>query len=250
MPEGQILSEPTLEGFAAPDPDAPGRFDALQEVLARHGDRFVLFAIGFSLFERAWALRGMERFLMDLVLYPDFAEALLDAIVNYDMVLIERALALPIDAVHLGDDWGQQRGLIMGPLHWRRYIKPRLTRMVSRVKRGGRRVSIHSCGDISAILPDLVEIGVDLINPFQPDVMDVYTVKAMYGNRLGFWGGLSVQHLLPHGAPEQVRAEVRRLIQEVGHGGGYILAPSHDIPADIPVENMIAAIEEAQAQTS
>jgi uroporphyrinogen decarboxylase len=249
VPDGDVLPEPSLEGFSAPDPDAPGRFDALKETLAQHGDRFVLFAIGFSLFERAWALRGMERFLMDLVLHPDFAGALLDTIADYDLALIERALAQPIDAVHLGDDWGQQRGLIMGPVHWRRTIKSRLARIVDRVKKDGRRVSIHSCGDITAILPDLMEIGVDLVNPFQPDIMDVYAIKARHGNRLSFWGGLSVQHLLPHGTPGQVRAEVRRLIREVGAGGGYILAPSHDIPGDVPVENMIAAIEEAQAQT-
>lgn len=248
VPEGPVLPEPTLDGLVSPDPDAPGRFDVLQGVLQRYGDRFVMFAIGFSLFERAWTLRGMESFLMDMSLHPDFVDALLDTIVDHNMALIERALALPIDAVHFGDDWGQQRGLIMGPIHWRRYIRPRLARMVSRVKREGLYVSIHSCGDITAILPDLIGIGVDLFNPFQPDVMDVYTVKATHGNQLAFWGGLSVQHTLPHSAPTEVQAEVRRLIKQLGRGGGYIMAPSHDIPGDVPVENIIAAIEEAQAQ--
>lgn len=190
----------------------------------------------------------MENLLSDMVLYPGFVDALLDTITDYNMELVAHALTLPIDAVHFGDDWGQQAGLIMGPIHWRRFIKPRLARLVARVKGADRRVSIHSCGDIAPILPDLVEIGVDLVNPFQPDVMDIHDIKARYGSQLAFWGGLNVQRTLPHGTPAEVRAQVRHLISEAGRGGGYILAPSHDIPGDVPVENVVAAIEEAQAQ--
>ena len=102
---------------------------------------------------------------------------------------------------------------------------------------------IHSCGKVQQLFPDLVEIGLDVFNPFQPDVMDVYEIKRQYGDRLAFYGGMSVQGLLPHGTPQEVRNEARRLMDQVGRGGGFIIGPSHHMPADIPVENMVAFIE-------
>jgi uroporphyrinogen decarboxylase len=110
-------------------------------------------------------------------------------------------------------------------------------------KAAGKAVMIHSCGKVQELFPELIEIGVDVFNPFQPDVMDPYEMKDRYGDRLSFYGGMSVQSLLPYGTPDQVRAEARRMMDEIGRGGGFIIAPSHDMPGDIPLENMLAFID-------
>jgi len=102
---------------------------------------------------------------------------------------------------------------------------------------------VHSCGKVQSLFPELIEIGLDVFNPFQPDVMDVYEMKRLYGDRLAFYGGMSVQRILPHGSPQEVRAEAMRLMQEIGRGGGFIIGPSHHMPGDIPVENMVAFAE-------
>jgi len=247
-PSNLVLPERDLSTLKVPDPDKPGRFDSLEETLERYPDRFVMGGIGFSLFERAWTLRGMENLLVDMVEAPGFVDELLDAIVEFNLAVIDHILSYPVDAVRFGDDWGQQRGLIMGPKLWRRFIKPRLARMYGRVKEGGRLVCIHSCGDVKEIFPDLIELGVDIFNPFQPEVMDIVEMKLTYGDRISFYGGLSIQRVLPYSTPDGVRAEVKRLIDVLGRDGGYILSPSHDVPGDVPVENLLAAIEAAQEQ--
>lgn len=201
-----------------------------------------------SLFERAWTLRGMENILMDMVLNPDFVEELLDRILDWNLAIIEQAAQYDIDGCRFGDDWGQQQGLIMGPKLWRKFLKPRLAGMYERVREKGRSAFIHSCGDVREIFPDLIEIGVNVFNPFQPEVMDVYEMKKKYGTELCFYGGLSTQRTLPYGTPHDVGGEARRLMKEIGVGGGYILGPAHSIPKDVPLENMLALIEMVQSQ--
>ncbi|MHB0875852.1 MAG: uroporphyrinogen decarboxylase family protein [Anaerolineae bacterium] len=244
--EDYQLAERSLGGYRFPDPAAPARWEGLEAGLARRGDRYPVCAIGFSLFERAWTLRGMVNLLMDMVEAPEFVDELLDAICDYNVAVVERAVAYDIDAVYFGDDWGQQRGLIMGPRLWRRFILPRVQRMYGAVKQHGKRVFIHSCGDVDELFPDLIEAGLDVFNPFQPEVMDVVEVKARFGDRLSFLGGMSIQKIMPFGTPDDVRAEARRLMRTIGAGGGYILAPSHAIPRDVPVENILALIETAR----
>jgi uroporphyrinogen decarboxylase len=153
-----------------------------------------------------------------------------------------------VDSVHFGDDWGQQRGMLMGPKLWRRFIKPHLARMYAAAHEGGKYVTIHSCGKVQEVFPDLIEIGLNCFNPFQPEVMDVYEMKRLYGDRLSFNGGVSTQRTLPYGTPEEIKAEARRLMAEVGQGGGYILSPAHAIPGDAKPENMVALIEAVHEQ--
>jgi uroporphyrinogen decarboxylase len=137
---------------------------------------------------------------------------------------------------------------MMGPAHWRRFIKPYLARMFSRIKEAGKFVYIHSDGQVQAIFDDLIEIGLDIYNPFQPEIMDVYQLKKEYGDRLCFHGGIGIQDLLVQGTPQQVKSEVQRLIDEVGAGGGYILSPAHSVLADTPAENLAAMIEVFKSQ--
>ncbi|MHC4716045.1 MAG: uroporphyrinogen decarboxylase family protein, partial [Planctomycetota bacterium] len=218
MIEGQVLPEPTLSGFAFPDARDPRHYAHIPELIDRHRDRFRMFAIGFTLLERAWTLRGMEPFMIDLLERPEFAEQLLDAITELNLAQIEMALRHDFDCVHFGDDWGQQRGLLIGRSHWRRFIFPRMKRMCAAVRRAGTFISIHSCGRIDELFDDLAELGVNIVNPLQPECMDVFGLMRSYAGRLAFHGGLSTQQTLPYGSPERVRRQTRRLV-EAGAAG-------------------------------
>jgi len=243
-----ILLKPSLKGYEFPDPDDPKRYAHFPSFIEANKDKFILCEIGFSLFERAWSMRGMENLLIDMVENPSFVHELMEAIAWFNVRVIRNATKYPIDGFYFGDDWGQQRGLIMGPRHWREYIKPRLKMMYDEVHKAGLPVFIHSCGDVQELFPELIEIGVNVFNPFQPEVMDIYEMKRRYGKELTFYGGISVQRLLPFGTPEEVRSETRRILKELGRGGGYIASPSHAIPKDVPIENILALIETLQQQ--
>jgi uroporphyrinogen decarboxylase len=188
----------------------------------------------------------MANLMVDMLEAPQFVDQLFEAIAAYDLAVVEEALKHDIDAVLFGDDWGHQQGLLFGARLWRRFIKPHLALLYAAVKRAGKAVMIHSCGKVQELFPELIDLGLDVFNPFQPEVMDPFEMKREFGARLAFFGGVSVQRLLPHGTPRQVRDEVRRLKEEVGREGGLVLAPSHDMPGDIPLENMLALIETAQ----
>ena len=242
-----VLPEPTLKGYAFPDPLDPRFFSDIPQRLGRYGDRFRVYQIGFSLYERAWTMRGMTNLMMDFYDHPGFVRELFDAIADYNVKQVEQALQYDIDAVYFGDDWGMQRGLQMGPVAWREFIYPVLRRMYGSVRDAGKYVMIHSCGDVDELFDDLVEIGLNCFNPFQPEVMDVVALVKQYRGRLSFNGGLSTQRTLPYGTVEDVRAETRMLI-ELGSEGGYIFAPAHDVEGDVPLENMLAFIEVLQQQ--
>jgi uroporphyrinogen decarboxylase len=244
---GQVLACPTLAGYQWPDPLDPRFFADIPAKIARYADRFRVFQIGFSLYERAWTLRGMESLLLDFHDHRAFVRDLLRAIADYNIAQAREALRYDIDAVYFGDDWGQQHGLQMGPRLWREFIYPELKRMYSAVREAGKRVMIHSCGDVDELFDDLVAIGLNCFNPFQPEVMDVAALLARYRGRLAFYGGLSTQKTLPFGTADAVRAETAWLL-ELGREGGYIFAPAHDVEGDVPLENMLAAIEVVQQQ--
>ena len=245
--KGQVLPEPTLKGYELPDPLNPRFFADIPEKLGRFGDRFRIYDVGFSLYERAWTLRGMDHLMMDFIENPDFVHELMHAIVDWNLAQVKKAMEYDIDAVHFGDDWGQQHGLQMGPGLWHEFIYPALKRMYQFVQSQGKYVSIHSCGDVDEVFDDLIGIGLNCFNPFQPEVMDVFELMKRYRGRLAFHGGLSTQRTLPYGSVEDVRREMRRLV-EAGRAGGYILAPAHAVEGDVPLENMLAFIGEVQSQ--
>jgi len=245
--EGCMLSEPTLKHYTFPDPLDQHFFADIPERIAKYGDRFRVFQIGFSLYERAWTLRGMQNLLMDFYDHPRFVEELLNTIAEYNIAQVKEALKHNIDAVYFGDDWGQQHGLQMGPKLWRKFIYPVLERMYRAVHEGGGYVFIHSCGDVDELFDDLIAIGLNCFNPFQPEVMDVPALLRKYRGRLIFHGGLSTQKTLPYGTKENVCAETIRLL-EMGREGGYIFAPAHDVEGDVSLENILAFIELIQGQ--
>ncbi|MGA2763817.1 MAG: uroporphyrinogen decarboxylase family protein [Spirochaetia bacterium] len=242
------LTPENLSTYPFPDPLDLSRFEDWDAQLAARADSFVVASIGFSLFERAWTLAGMETVLMAMAADKGFLNGLLDRILDFNLKLIDKACTYPIDAMRFGDDWGQQRGLIMGPSLWRELIGPRVRQMYALARSRGKRVFIHSCGKVDELFPDLIECGLDVFNPFQPEVMDVFEMKRRYGDRLSFFGGISTQKTLPYGTVQKVKDEVRRLLDAIGRNGGYIASPAHDIPKDARPENIAAMIEVLQGQ--
>ena len=234
-----FVTPDNLDRIAWPDPAAPGRFDALKGNVKDHADRFQVMSLDFSLYERAWGMRGLETMYLDMAERPQFVEALLDRVLDFNLGVIEAGLAAcpEIDAVHFGDDFGDQGGISIGPARWRTLLKPRLARQYALVRSAGKKVSIHSCGCVQDILDDLVEIGVDLFNPFQPEVIDVRKTFQAYRGRLAFWGGISTQRLLPYASPAEVRESVQGLIG-MGRSGGYVIAPAHAVPGDARERNL------------
>jgi uroporphyrinogen decarboxylase len=244
---GCVLPDPTLQHYTFPDPLDRRFFVEIPGRIARYGDRFRVFQIGFSLYERAWTLRGMQNLLMDFYDHPDFVHTLLELIADYNITQIQEALKYEIDAVYFGDDWGQQRGLQMGPRLWHQFIYPVLKRMYSVVHDACKYVFIHSCGDVDEVFEDLIGIGLNCFNPFQPEVMEVESLMELFRGRLTFHGGLSTQRTLPFGTVEDVRMETKRLLK-MGAQGGYIFAPAHDVEGDVPLENMLAFMDLVQNQ--
>jgi uroporphyrinogen decarboxylase len=244
----RMITPETLDGFEFPDPADPLRWEGYPKKTDGARTEFVVANLGFSLFERAWTLCGMEALLIGMIDDPDFVHRLLDRILEHNLALVGRACSYDIDAMMFGDDWGSQRGLLMGGKLWTEFIKPQIAEMYSAVRSAGKYVFIHSCGKVDELFPDLIEAGVHVFNPFQPEVMDVFAMKKMHGDRLSFYGGISTQRTLPYGTVEQTKEEVKRLLEVVGEGGGYIAAPAHAIPADAKAGNIAAMIEVLQGQ--
>jgi len=242
------LREPTLDGFTWPELDEAELRANCERALADSDDMCKVFFLGFSMFERAWILRGMENLLTDMVAEPGFVHDLLERICEFNLKIIDISLEYPFDGHYFGDDWGQQSGLIMGQNHWQTFIKPRMARMYERVKAKGRFVVQHSCGDIHELFSDLIEIGLDAYQTFQPEIYDIKAVKGEYGQDLTFWGGISTQQSLPYITPDDVKKLVHETIQVLGKSGGYICGPTHAIPGDVPPENIVALVEALQNQ--
>jgi uroporphyrinogen decarboxylase len=242
-----------LDAYAWPDPQAPSLMDgAARTIEDDGGEHFVVPNLGFTLFERAWTLRGFESFLQDMILAPDFAEELLEQITQIQLVLIQRFLDLGIDGAYFGDDYGSQANMLFSPKMWRSLIKPRLARLFAPFREAGLPVIMHSDGQIADILPDLVEIGLSAYNPVQPEVIDHGWLRRTFGDRLAYYGGLSTQTVLSHGSPQEVARTVRACRAALApENTGLLLAPSHRLMTDTPVENveaMLAAFASLEAR--
>jgi uroporphyrinogen decarboxylase len=243
-----LLKDARFGDFRFPDPDQIPVYDFILKNNKEYTDRFHMISIGFTLFERAWSLMGMENLMLKMLLEPEFIHELLDRITEYNIKVIENAASLGVDCVHLGDDWGSQNGLLISGEMWREFIKPRLNKTCKAAKDKGLLVSLHCCGKVDELFQDMIECGVDVFDPFQPEVMDIFSLRKQYKNKLAFWGGLSVQNTLPYGTQEDVTAESIKILTQLAPGGGYIFSPSHSLTGDIPVENIIAFLDVAQNQ--
>jgi uroporphyrinogen decarboxylase len=230
--------------YVFPDPYLPGRFDAADGQLGQRCDRYVRSVVWFTLFERLWMLRGFENMLMDPYTNERNFCRLRDRIVEYNLAIIDQWIERGVDGVFFSDDWGWQRGLLMRPDDWRRFYKPSYQRMFERVRSGGAHVWMHLCGDVTAIVPDLVDSGLNVLNPVQSQAMDVRLLSREFGGKLCFNGGVDVQGTLVRGMPDDVRREVHELVALFGSfNGGYIGGTSHSIMPETPLDNVIAMFE-------
>lgn len=238
------LQRMTLEEYRFPVPDEQTIRAHISPLLHNGRDTFKMVNVGFTLYERAWSLRGIEELLADMVTDGDFVLELMDRITAYNLAVMEIALSCgDFDAFYTGDDWGQQRGLIMGRAHWERYIRPGIQRVFDYAKAHGKLTVHHACGDNRELLPVLADMGLDVYETFQPEIYDIRAVKKSLGGRMSFLGGVSTQTLLPTASPAQVRDTVREIMNVMRAGGGYIAAPTHAVPWDVPAENVMAMLE-------
>jgi uroporphyrinogen decarboxylase len=242
------LKESSLKGFAFPDVKAvfeSGWKEKALRACQEWKDHFLVAGFGFGLFERTWTLRGFNEALMDAAIDPDFYDELVEQVTDHQLTVIERLLELPVDGIMFSDDWGYQQGVLLGPERWRRFLKPRLARMYARVHAAGKYALSHCCGSIADIMPDVIEIGLDVLESVQPEAaaMNPYELKRRYGAHITFWGGLGSQSTIPFGTPDKIRAEVARLCREMGRGGGYILSPAKALQPETPTENAAAVVE-------
>jgi uroporphyrinogen decarboxylase len=233
--------------YPLPDVDAEYRYGSLASEIRAVQSRGLaaLATMTSTIFEQAWYLRGMERLLVDFVENAEFAIALLDRITLLRRVQAAQYAALGPDVITFGDDVGTQRAMLMSPDMWRRWLKPRLASVIAAARSVHPDVLIffHSDGNIRPIIPDLIEIGVDILNPVQPECMDPADLKRRFGDRLSFWGTIGTQTTFPFGTTDDVRREVRTRAETVGKGGGLFLAPTHYLEPEVPFENIVAFVE-------
>jgi uroporphyrinogen decarboxylase len=231
-----------------PDLDQPYRFRGVAERVAElHAQGLAVAAFAGSVFEQSWYVRGLEALMMDLVAAPEVAHYFFERMAALQQFAAEQFARAGVDIIITGDDVAGQQGLLMSKETWRKFLKPRLAATVQAVKRANAASSVfyHSDGNVEPLIPELIEIGIDILNPIQPECMDPAAIKRRYGDRLSFWGTVSVQRTMPFGTPDEVRAEVRARIRDVGHGGGLILAPAHVLGPETPWENIVAFFEAA-----
>lgn len=250
-PLAGISSAGELARHPLPDPAAPGRFDIARDRAGAYGQTHALLGIvECTVFEMAWNLVGLEPFLIDMVQGRDYIGPLLDRVADYSIGIGRALIDLGADAILTGDDLGMETGPMISPGTWRKWLKPRLQRVFDayRAARPDILIVYHTCGSVLPFLDELVEIGVQVLNPIQVTArgMDAAWLKRTYGDRIAFCGGVDQREVLPHGTPADVELEVRRRIAELGQDGGYILAPTHDVQADTPVENVLAVFEAAK----
>jgi uroporphyrinogen decarboxylase len=242
-PVGHPLEEASLRAYEWPDPSAAVRFQHVSPTIARHSDRFIVAAVDNTLFERAYFLRGFEMLLSDMVLRPGYAHELLDHVLQFNLAILERLLECPVDGVWFGDDYGHQGGLLMSPRMWRTFIKPRLAVLFERARSAGLPVFLHSDGAVASLIPDLLEIGLNVINPCQPEAMDLSVLKQEYGGDLCFCGGISTQRTLSRGGPRDVENELRRDVAILGRNGGYVAATAGSVQPDVPLANLVHLLD-------
>ncbi|MBS3762749.1 MAG: hypothetical protein KGZ25_05520 [Planctomycetes bacterium] len=228
-----------------------GSFDAFTERienLRQNTDCYILVTIYAFNFEKAWMLRGMENLMVDMIRSPEFVKKLFDRMLQINKTMLRLLTSIEgIDGFLLGSDWGGQQGLLISPKQWRRYIRHTEAECYEIVRNSGKHLWVHSCGDIKVIIPDLLAIGLQALNPIQSEVMDVQALKSDFGRELTFWGGVSTQKIMPYGTPQEVRAETERTIDIMSPGGGYILGTSQSLQSDVPLENILAFLEVARA---
>ncbi|HHJ11493.1 MAG TPA: hypothetical protein ENK25_11490 [Bacteroidetes bacterium] len=250
-PLAHAVTKADIEKFDFPDPYARGRFDIARKNFEKYKNDYAIVAeLETTIFETSWYLVGLEKLLTDMMTGAEYVEPLLDRIMEVNLAIGKELISIGADMVWAGDDFGSQNGMLISPDLWRQYFKPRMKYMFDEFRKANPDIIIawHTCGSVLPIIPELIEIGLDVLNPIQPLAygMNGEYLKKTYGDKLVLFGGFDIQHLMPAGSPEEIRAEVRRLKSVLGKDGGYIIAPAHNIQDDTSVENILAFFDEAK----
>jgi len=254
-----VKKEPEIklpEAHDWPDPDNEGLYEGLKEraeTLRKTTDFAIVLDLGIGIVTRCQFVRGFLDFLIDLIKNPQFAVRLMNIVADIWIRVAENALeevGHNVGVVFWGDDYGMQQGPLMRPQIFRDLVKPVTKRMVDAAKSKNEvKVLFHSCGSVFDFIEDFVEIGIDALNPVQIRAhhMEPEKLKDQFGKKISFWGDIDTQHVLPFGTPQAVRAEVRRIIDCMAKGGGYVLASVHNIQRKVPAENIVAMFEEGRS---
>lgn len=230
-----------LADYELPDRDHPACFEGLAEkVAAVHARGYAASGMVGHTYETAWQVRGLDEFLTDMVLDPDPLEAFVERIAEQNREIARQYAKAGVDVVRFGDDVANQRAMMFSPDLWRRFFKERLRSQIAaaRAEKPDVLTWYHSDGNVEAILPELIEVGVDILNPVQPECMDLPSLKERYGDAVSFWGCIGTQTTMPWGTPDEVRRTVAQTVETMGPG--LLVAPTHVLEPEVPWENILA----------
>jgi len=248
--EHPLAEDSAIDSYQPPDPNRPELYSDSEQLIRDYKDEYWIVGVTVTtIWETAWALRGFERMLTDLVLNPDLANRILDIPYQYHLTAAKKLVEMGVDMIWAGDDMGTQQTMLIAPQQWQQIFKPRMANFISTLKEINPDIKIayHSDGNIYQIIPDLIEIGLDVLNPVQPACIDPAKVKKDFGNKLCFWGTMDEQQTLPFGTPADVEREVKERLKTIGKNGGLIIGPTHHVQLDTPLENfwsMVNTIKE------
>lgn len=240
-----LAEESSVSSYHPPDPHRPELYtDAAQMIRDFKADYWIVGVVVTTIFETAWALRGLEQMMVDMVVDPELTNQIFDFPYQYHMTAAKNLVEMGVDMIWTGDDVGTQNRMLISPQMWRKYLKPRMATFISELKTINPEVKVayHTDGNVESIIPELIEIGLDVLNPIQPASMNPAKLKKQYGDKLSFWGTLDEQKTLPFGTPDDVVNEVLHRVRTIGYDGGLILAPTHHVQLDTPLENFWAMV--------
>ncbi|SDL04308.1 uroporphyrinogen decarboxylase family protein [Halarsenatibacter silvermanii] len=246
MTDHPLAADEMVDDYQPPDPDRDHLYQGARRKLNKFRDKYYICGgVVTTIFETAWALRGLDRLLMDFLEKPELAEKILDIPYEYHRQVAKRLTRMGVDMIWLGDDMGAQDKMLISPQLWRKFFRGKMANIISEVKEINPdvKVAYHSDGYIKPIIPDLIDIGLDVLNPVQPKCMDPARLKEEFGDRLCFWGAVDEQETLPFGSREDVISEVKKRLKTVGRGGGFIIGPTHHLQLDTPLENFWAMVD-------
>jgi uroporphyrinogen decarboxylase len=246
-PMAKFTTVEQLQQYPWPDFNEEYRWTGVDTQVRKmiDSDLIAVAAMQMTIFEVAWYLRGMDTFMMDMVINPEFADALMDKLTEIRIGMAGRFAKCRADILMLGDDVSTQEAMMLSPELWRSKLKPRLAKVIKAARDVNPDILIfyHGDGNLQKIIPDLIEIAIDILNPVQPECMDPVEIKTLYGDRLSFWGTLGTQTTMPFATAQEVKQTCKQLIERVGKGGGLLLAPTHVIEPDVPWQNVEAFLD-------
>ena len=240
-----------VEQYEMPDPLAEGRFDHARSMVEKYGGQYAICGDAeATIFEISWYLVGMQKFCLDLARKRPYIFALMDRVMEYSLGVAKELINIGADIIWLGDDVGMQKGMMISPDMWRKVLKDRLYYVITELKnkKPDLKIAYHCCGSYFPIMPDLIEIGVDIFNALQPLAanMDLKIIHERFGKQASLFGGIDIQKVVPFGTPDDIDAEVKRVISTAAKGGGFILAGAHNIQADTSVEKVLQLYKTAK----